>query len=780
MPVSNESYISGPYFPNGSTVGFRFDFKAASAAEVVAVDGDGVLIPKALYNVTLDSDEGGMLTFGTAPDASDYPQLYVMSDPDLTQPSNFDNTGPSYNPAALTRALDRAGVRDLKLKRQIDRAVMMPFGETGGVLPKMADRVGAFLSWNADGEAIASAGTGNDAAFRADAASSDPAKGVALFNYLGRSQAKRNKDVPSLFDQVPAGQHNAILNDTSDYDATSDWAIMLAQVNGTGLTLTVPGKGYRVQQVEFQGSDYQVNSRGVWLRQVDGMSGDHPIAIIGADAHRIRLGDFRLKGNIDTDSGEFSHGMVAASSKDVVVGHLYGEDIRGDLLYLYARDSSEAEITRGFRSGIIRGNNIHRCIVAAIGGDFDIQGICQAGPVGYRDFDAEPNPEAAYQPPRGRVGWLYGSIVQCTSANEANLTNNESIEFGWMDLDGSRIENSSSPYPGGAGVNAIALAINRTDHFKVGHLRLRNYNSYPVSLFDRWQTIEIGKLDFANCGAGEASLRAIIVQQGGPTPDGALLKIGHIKGTLASPLHWVLRATHTPLPVEIGKWDVKGGMPGVSLTGKIGYGKVACGWPVGEIIMNGWKKARCGIEFTETNSMSCTGAISGTTLTVSAVASGALGVGQVITGTGVTAGTKITALGTGTGGAGTYTVSPSQTVASTTLTHGGAYGFYDCDDVTFDSASGVFGAGLDYTGLSSNIVFINSPFQGMPGSGVNLYNCTGFYMNGVKVLGAPGAAIADAVVAAGATPTKAEFDALVAKFNAHLARARAGTPTIVP
>lgn len=62
-----------------------------------------------------------------------------------------------------------------------------------------------------------------------------------------------------------------------------------------------------------------------------------------------------------------------------------------------------------------------------------------------------------------------------------------------------------------------------------------------------------------------------------------------------------------------------------------------------------------------------TGSISGTTLTVSAVASGTLYVGQTIQGTGVTALTIITALGTGTGGAGTYTVSASQTVSSTTL-----------------------------------------------------------------------------------------------------------------
>lgn len=62
-----------------------------------------------------------------------------------------------------------------------------------------------------------------------------------------------------------------------------------------------------------------------------------------------------------------------------------------------------------------------------------------------------------------------------------------------------------------------------------------------------------------------------------------------------------------------------------------------------------------------------TGSISGTTLTVSSVTSGTLYVGQTIQGSGVSSGTIITDFGTGTGGAGTYTVNKTQTVSSTTL-----------------------------------------------------------------------------------------------------------------
>lgn len=66
-----------------------------------------------------------------------------------------------------------------------------------------------------------------------------------------------------------------------------------------------------------------------------------------------------------------------------------------------------------------------------------------------------------------------------------------------------------------------------------------------------------------------------------------------------------------------------------------------------------------------------TGSIAATTMTITAVTEGTYAAGQIITGSGVAAGTSIIAQLTGTaGGAGTYTVSVSQTVASTTLSAG--------------------------------------------------------------------------------------------------------------
>ena len=66
---------------------------------------------------------------------------------------------------------------------------------------------------------------------------------------------------------------------------------------------------------------------------------------------------------------------------------------------------------------------------------------------------------------------------------------------------------------------------------------------------------------------------------------------------------------------------------------------------------------------------STTASISGTVMTVTAIATGSLDTGHILSGTGVTSGTYIVNQLTGTtGSTGTYTVSASQTVASTTIT----------------------------------------------------------------------------------------------------------------
>lgn len=78
------------------------------------------------------------------------------------------------------------------------------------------------------------------------------------------------------------------------------------------------------------------------------------------------------------------------------------------------------------------------------------------------------------------------------------------------------------------------------------------------------------------------------------------------------------------------------------------------------------------LQDTNVSSLSSTGSITGSTLTITAVSAGYLGIGSIIIGTGVTSGTTIIGFGPNTnGGVGTYQVSISQTAASTTITSTG-------------------------------------------------------------------------------------------------------------
>lgn len=88
------------------------------------------------------------------------------------------------------------------------------------------------------------------------------------------------------------------------------------------------------------------------------------------------------------------------------------------------------------------------------------------------------------------------------------------------------------------------------------------------------------------------------------------------------------------------------------------------------------------------------------TLTVTAVASGTLSVGQTITGGTTLANTQITALGSGTGLTGTYIVNLTQTVTSGTLTATGS-----ALAVSYDSISGGFVIKSGSRGAQSTIAF---------------------------------------------------------------------------
>lgn len=125
-----------------------------------------------------------------------------------------------------------------------------------------------------------------------------------------------------------------------------------------------------------------------------------------------------------------------------------------------------------------------------------------------------------------------------------------------------------------------------------------------------------------------------------------------------------------------------------------------------------------------------TGAISGTTLTISAVTTGAVAVGDYLSGAGISPGTYITALGTGTGGVGAYTISASQTVSSESMT-------VFAPAVSYDSISGGLFLYSGTTGATSTIGYAT----GTLAASLNLTQATGAVLSQGAALSTPAAAM---------------------------------------
>lgn len=114
---------------------------------------------------------------------------------------------------------------------------------------------------------------------------------------------------------------------------------------------------------------------------------------------------------------------------------------------------------------------------------------------------------------------------------------------------------------------------------------------------------------------------------------------------------------------------------GVAFTGadngtraRIGSTLFAGRYYAGVVALGSWAQAlSITLGSDQTLSAVVTGSIASATLTVTAVTSGTLAVGQFLEGAGIPSGTFISALGTGTGGIGTYTLNQAVTVASETI-----------------------------------------------------------------------------------------------------------------
>jgi hypothetical protein len=207
--------VAGPYTPNSVTTAFGFDFKAGSVGEVQVVqilNGALSVISDALYDVALDSDEGGAVNFTAAP-LTGTGSIYIVSTPDFTRTGDFSGHTP-FNPASVNGEFDRALIRDIALQGQLDRTALVPVGETMGPLPPKATRAGLSFGFDAGGNPIAVNPGGADSALRTDLAAPS---GIGLVgSTLGRAHSLATTALTKLNRFISASADYGILGNDSD------------------------------------------------------------------------------------------------------------------------------------------------------------------------------------------------------------------------------------------------------------------------------------------------------------------------------------------------------------------------------------------------------------------------------------------------------------------------------------------------------------------------------------------------------------------------------------
>ncbi|MDF2797580.1 MAG: hypothetical protein K0R85_324 [Devosia sp.] len=128
MTIASETNKSGPYFGNGVTTTFEYDFKIDSAAHirVVALVGaiERDLVLSNDYTVTGVGDPNGGSVILTAPPASMVAITLVRNVP-FTQEIDLQNQG-AFFAETIERGLDLSVMRDQQLAEEMSRTIKVP------------------------------------------------------------------------------------------------------------------------------------------------------------------------------------------------------------------------------------------------------------------------------------------------------------------------------------------------------------------------------------------------------------------------------------------------------------------------------------------------------------------------------------------------------------------------------------------------------------------------------------------------------------------------------
>ena len=250
MTVSSTTRKVGPFNGNGLTTAFPFTFKCFTTADIQLTHTSAAGVQTVLtlgthYTVSLNADQdnnpGGTITYPAS--GTDYLEtgevlagVGVLS---ATQGADITNAG-RFNAQVFEDALDKLTILIQQLEEKARRALLLPVSEIDpDALPLAEDRAGGYLAFDADGNPVPSAGTGNDSALRTDLAAGGGAALVG-FTPTGTGAAVRSM-LTKMRGLYVAPEDFGAVGNNSDDDTT---AFTNALAAGHSIYLT-PFKTYR-------------------------------------------------------------------------------------------------------------------------------------------------------------------------------------------------------------------------------------------------------------------------------------------------------------------------------------------------------------------------------------------------------------------------------------------------------------------------------------------------------------------------------------------------------
>lgn len=645
MTVTATSVLSGPFTPNGSTTEFAFDFRAVTAEEVIVlrrVDSVSVEISSALYDVTLSSSgDGGTVTFTTAP-ATGSGTIYILSAPFWTQGTSFGAEGP-FSPASLNPQFDRAAVRDLILRAKANSIISDEMLIPGA-------RAGMYAAWDAGGDPVPASGTGADDGLRTDLAAST---GATLVGATA-SGSTRTRTLQAKLDEIAISLEDYKLPAASDYTDAFNEAIL--ELAPTGGILIVPPSAsiYDISdEIEWASNVYVVGRGLPHIRQLT--AGKR--AFYGVDCVNVRIEGIKLEG--PGSSHEFDSGndrglidfLASASSKtaeddsdsrDIVVT---GCEVFNAKSLVSIIRTERARIERNF----FHNWRLYGAVLSASRDSF-----CSRNKFKDCDQVGAANSYACTATGVSADGY------PCTDvAFDDNDVENVVSWDGFMSHEGTR----------------LSVCRNKMKNVRAG-IDLTSIGGPFAGLMVCDNMIELTETDAYSGGSAIHAGINFSASLATPTIEGFTIKGNQIRG--ANRITGGAFSGNNPGCIMIE--NARDGTISGNTLLDVGdaspdYVGIGIFRPGDNIVIEGNSMsgafAGSGIRVTQPAPASFTASISGTTMTVTAVGGGTIELGMTISGTGVTAGTTIVSRGTGTGGTGTYTVSDSQTVASTAITGAG-------------------------------------------------------------------------------------------------------------